>query len=225
MAKAAKTQVGRARTIPIMGKQPVLIAGVMERPAETPNPMHGATEPFSFPTARSLMPAPVYESTVPRRVVEAEIDDLLEWGMPRFLHRYPRCTAESVRPLLMVATRGGRYNFLRTASACALFVAETTPWEPLLSVFDVFVVSRPARGPGGRVVDEGAGSPAWQAAKLEVPNLYKAGLAWARDIGAVTYHYGQSTGVDLDPIANEIGHDVREVGYTLILNKVEVAAE
>lgn len=191
-----------ARVLPRMGEQPVLEAGRQERPTETPNPILASVEPFSFPTARDLMPARTHDSVIPRRVVEAEIDEILEWGLPRFLDRFPRCTPESVRPMLLVGVRGGRFNFVRTGNACGLFCAEVTPWEPLLTVYEVFVVSK---GPGVR---DGAG-----VGPLEVPNIYRAGALWANEIGACGYRYGSSTGADIEPIATRIGHDVKEISY------------
>lgn len=224
----------RARTIPIMGKQPKLSAGAIERPIETPNLTRGSAEPFSFPTARSLMAPQTYDSVIPRRVVEAELDELLQWAMPRLLQRWPRCTPESVRPMLLIATRGGRYCFLRTSVACALFVADRTWCEPDLVVESKFIISKPSSGMGGtgrtrdgaEVGDLGTAPAHYRAVKLELPNLYKAGKKWAEDVGAVSYTYEQSTGSEIEPIAGEIGSDSSFSVHTVALNKpIEIAAE
>ena len=201
---------GRAVTIPLMGEpQPVLVAGHIERPSETPNPMDNAREPFSFPTGRARQ-APTYESTTPRRVVEAEIDELLEWGLPRFQIRYPRCTVDSVKPMLVMALYSNKFCFLRTSAACGLFIAEVTPWEPELTVQDVFVVGRPRH----KGEEDNAEPPALYRARVEAINICKAALRWSIDVGAVAFHYGSTTGVNIDPMADEIGYDIRNSSFT-----------
>lgn len=183
----------RAKTIRIMGKMPEVVGGEIQRIAQT-EPSTRSPEPFSFP--RATMVKPIADV---RRVNEAELDEMLEWGVPKFQQRFPRCSRESVRPLLQTATRGGKLYFVRTDNACALFVAEVTPWEPLLFVYEVFVVSR-------------------IVAPWEVRKLYYAGRDWAKDISACGFNYGVSTGIkgeDFEPIARVIGYTHTETGFTL----------
>lgn len=153
------------------GVQPVAVAAQAERPPETPNPTLAAAEPFSFPVEQK--PVVEYGDNEPRPVVEAEIDELLEWGLPKYQEIYPRCTAESVRPMLIMACRGGRMRFMRTANAASLFVAETTPWEPQLFVYQVLVVTR-------------------IYAPKEAYRLIRSAQRWAESIGAVGFEFGRA---------------------------------
>jgi hypothetical protein len=213
---AAKVPEGRARRIPLMGEpQPVLTAGTIERPPVIPNPRPMQSEPFSFP--RERMPKPSYESTVPRPVEEADLVEFFDWGIERFLKIFPRATEGTVRPWLMQSIRAPSCRFVRTSIAFGLFYAERTPWEPELSVYDHFVVAQSGRH--GEIVKS-------IAQRLEAPNIYKEGLRWANEIGAVTYSFGQATGIDLDPIAKLIGIDTQAgdrtmSGYTKVLRRSE----
>lgn len=220
---------GRAKTIPIMGQQPKLVAGQLSRPEMIARPTEYSSEPTALPDPRTSMPKPTYESTVPRPVVEAEIDELLEWGMVRLQHRWPRCTEQSIKPLLIMATRGGRYRFLRTSSAMALFEAVTDAFEPERIVRTIFVESKPSIGGRGRpiVEDEGSAPAVTRASNLEIPNLYKAGKKWAEEIQAREYLYEESTGTDIEPISHDVGTDSRRVWHSVLLNKssLEMAAE
>lgn len=208
---AAAVPPSRAKTLPRMGEpQPVLVAGTIERPPVTPNPMLEHSEPFAFP--RERMAKPSYESTVPRPVEEADLVEFFDWGIERFLKIYPRATEGTVRPWLMQSLRMPSCRFVRTSIAFGLFYAERTPWEPELSVYDHFVVARAGRH--GEIVQA-------IAQRLEAPNIYKEGLRWSREIGAVTFQFGASTGVDLEPIAKMLGFDPdkgdrRASGYTMV---------
>lgn len=159
------------------GKQPPQVAAHQERPAETPNPMLVASEPFAFP------PEPrrghEYSEFDPRPVVEAEIEGLMEWGLPKYQETWPRCTYDSVKPMLIMACRGGRMRFLQTDNVVALFIAETTPWEPELYVWTVLVASR---------ID----------AAREVHRLLRAGKRWAEEIGAVGFEFGTAARETMD---------------------------
>lgn len=197
----------KAVVLPPMGDQPEIKAAVASRPPETPNPYANAFEPIVAP--QRVIPAKFYGEKEVRRVVEAEIDELMSWGMIRFRVRYPRCQPENVRPMLQLATRGGRMAFLRTDNACGMFYAEITPWEPELVVHEVFVVSR-------KVVPR------------EVLNLYKAGREWAREIGAVEYEFGSSTGIDITAIARRVGYNhemITNQSFTIQFDKGAPAPE
>ncbi|HSS23226.1 MAG TPA: hypothetical protein VLL82_02180 [Mycobacterium sp.] len=189
----------RARAIPRMGEAPKLPKHVPERPEMTENPQAGGFEPVTISLERPPI-KPDYAKTTVRRVVPAEIDWLIEWGLPRFQHRFPRCTPQSIWATLNLGCQGGAMYFVRTDSACGLFVAERTPWEPELAVYDVFVVKkRDAQN------------------EEERDAIYRAGLRWAEEIGAVTYQYGASTGVKLDAVAERIGYDYPVYGYIKVL--------
>lgn len=189
---------GRPRTLKRMGEVPALPKPELERPPVTENPMLAGMEPATIPIERPPAVRDFGRSTV-RRVVAAEIDELIAWGLPRFQARFPRCTAQSIWPLLNEAVRGGRMLFVRTNSACGLFVAERTAWEPEIAVYDVFVVKRR------------------EAADDERDAIYRAGLQWAREVGAVSFQYGSSTGAKLESVAAAIGFDVPLSGYIKIL--------
>ena len=83
-----------------------------------------------------------YGDNDPRPVVECEIDELMEWGITKMREIYPRCTAKSVRPMLVRACRDKKMRFLRTENAAALFLVETTPWEPEPYSYQVLIVTR-----------------------------------------------------------------------------------
>lgn len=188
----------RARAIPRMGEQPRLPKHVPERPEMTDNPQAGGYEPATIDISRPPI-KPDYAPTTVRRVVPAEIDWILEWAVPRFQHRYPRCTAQAWYGEFQMACQGGSFYFVRTNSAAGLFVAVRTPEEPEITVIDRFVVKRR------------------DAADGEALSIYKAGLEWAKSIDAVAFHFSSSTGVKLDKIAEAIGTDYPVYGYTKIL--------
>lgn len=188
----------RARAIPKMGEVPKVPKPVLERPEMVDNPQAVGFDPVTIDTQRPPI-RPDYAPSTVRRVVPAEIDWLIEWGLPRFQHAYPRATAQSIYPLLQLACQGGQMLFVRTDSACGLFYAERTPFEPELVVRDAFVVKR----------REGADD--------ERDAIYRAGLRWAEEIGAVNYRYGSTTGVKLDKVAEKIGYDIAVTGFIKVL--------
>lgn len=208
--QAAVVPPAKAKRIPLMGEQPILTAGEIHRPPVTPNLRAMSQEPFSFPVER--MPKPSYNSTVPRPCEEADLIEFFAWGMPRFLRIYPRAREELVRPWLMSCMRLPTHRFMRTAMAFGLFYAERTPWEPELAVYDQFVV---ARAPEGSTEDK----VILRAGQLEAPNIWREGLRWAEEIGAVTYQWGQSTGIDLEPVAKRLGYDYRAAGYVKVIRR------
>lgn len=188
----------KARAIPRMGDQPRLPKHVPERPemtADAPNVMDPVTISLERPPIK-----PDYSARTVRRVVPAEIDGILEWAVPRFQQRFPRCTPQSVWATLNLGCQGGNMLFVRTDSAVGLFIAERTPWEPELAVYDVFVCKkRDAQNEDERDA------------------IYRAGLRWAEEIGAVSYQFGASTGVKLDDVAKKIGCDYPIFGYIKVL--------
>lgn len=188
----------KARAIPKMGQTVKVPKPVLERPEMVDNPQFNGFDPATIDVQRP--PArPDYAPSTVRRVVPAEIDWLIEWGLPRFQKMYPRCTPQSIYALLNLACQGGQFLFVRTDSACGLFFAERTPFEPELVVRDAFVVKRR------------------EAADAERDAIYRAGLRWAEEIGAVNYRYGSSTGVKLDKVAEVIGYDVATYGFIKVL--------
>jgi hypothetical protein len=189
----------RGRTLPRMGDpQPALTAGTIERPPVTPNPILEREDPTSFP--RERMPEPLYDSITPRIVTEADIDELLTWGLPRFRRRYPRATPELIRPVLFAGTRGGRFRYLRTSVAQGLFEAIRTPWEPEIAVVDVFVVGRARQR--DNLTDED--KVLWKAQEQEVPNIIVAAYLWAMDIKAVSFQVAQSTGINYQRVIEQV---------------------
>ena len=189
----------RARTLPKMGgDQPRLPKMALEVPEMVDNPAQAGFEPATIDVERPLS-RPDYARTAVRRVVPAEIDWVIEWGLPRFQRRFPRCTAQSIWPMLNAGCQGGPMYFVRTESACGLFVADRTAWEPELFVSDVFVVKKR------------------EGATEERDAIYRAGLRWAEEIGAVTFQFGAETGVKLDEIAQRLGCDIPIYGYVKVL--------
>ncbi|HSS24199.1 MAG TPA: hypothetical protein VLL82_07310 [Mycobacterium sp.] len=188
----------KARAIPRMGEVPKLPKHVPERPEMIDNPQGNVLDPVTISVERPPIKRD-YAPTTVRRVVPAEIDWVLEWGIPRFQHRYPRCTPQAWYGELQLACNGGSFYFVRTDSACGLFVAIRTPEEPEITVLDRFVVKRR------------------EAADAEALSIYRSALEWAKSIGAVAYTFSSSTGVKLDKIADALGADVRTYGYTKIL--------
>lgn len=205
--QAAVIPPSKAKRIPLMGDQPVLTAGEINRPPTIPNPMAMRQEPTYFEVER--MPKPSYKSIVPRICCEADLIEFFAWGMPRFLHIFPRAREEMVRPWLMACMNSPAHRFVRTEAAFGLFYAERTPWEPELAVYDNFVVARATSE--GKVVQK--------AGALEAPNIWKEGLRWAIEVNAVTYQFGQGTGIELDPIAKMLGYDYRATGYVKVLRR------
>ena len=198
------------RKVVRLDQQPVLIAGEVVRPEMQPNPLAMREEPTFIEVER--MPPPSYKSIVPRVVVEADLVEFFAWGMPRFLRIFPRASEALVRPWLTQCLNSRSHHFVRTEAAFGLFYAERTPWEPELAVYDNFVVAR-AEGKTGaaKVLD--------RANKLEAPNIWKEGLRWAEEIGAVTYQFGQATGIDIEPVAKKLGYQYRATSYVKVLRK------
>lgn len=198
----------RPRTIPrslggvLLGEAPPMPKITIERVEATgPNPLLDFFEPYVPPPARPEVKDHDYAKSEPRRVGEADIDVLLAWMIehPDIRRRFPRCTVDSVRPFLLMATRGGRLAFMQTDNAVGLYATGVTPWEPELVAEAVFVISRVT-------------SP------FEVTALYEWGRDWANQIGAITYSYAGPDDL-LTPIAHRLGHDV-EAGDQIVTRYV-----
>src|SRR5712671_470255 len=170
-----------------------------ERPDPT-EPARSAGEPTSLTlrqyTGSLKLPGRGVSNHV-RPVTEADLEEGLLWGIPRFTRRHPRCTREGMLPLLRTACQGHPFKFLRTDRAFGLFMVERMPWEPLPTVFDVFVVSRGKDGVigGQRNID------------AEVVRIYQAALDWADSINAVEFRFANDVDedVDLAPFAERLG--------------------
>lgn len=214
MPAAARVPEGRAVTIPLMGKQPVLVAGTVSRPEMQPAVEQNLFDPII--SERPRLAKPSYDSTVPRPVEEADLVEFFDWGLGRFLKIFPRATEATVRPWLMHCLHAPGHRFVRTSICFGLFYAERTPWEPELAVYDHFVVARApstAKTDVDRVMN--------RAQSLEAPNVYKEGHRWFKEINAVSFQFGQTTGVDLEPIAKMLGFDLAKgdrhaSGYTIV---------
>lgn len=168
------------------------------QPAERPVEEREMPGPISLPLGRpDPAPAPARQPHEVRAATEADLDWMMSWGYERFIMRYPRLSPQQAYQLLKAGLQLP-YRLVRTDEGAALFVATRAPWEPELVVYEVAVATMKAR-------------PAQAIA------LYEEGLRWAQEIGAVEYKFGSSTGVDLTPIAERIGCDIREQSFTKIL--------
>ena len=128
-----------------------------------------------------------------RAVTETDLDELLEWGIPRYIARRPWVTREGILPFLHTACQGMPFKFLRTENACGIFQAGRGPGESALSVCDVLVVDR-----------EGSN------ASFEAVKIYRAGLEWAQQLKACEFSIGEDNGIDLSAIAKRIAGCDRE---------------
>lgn len=131
-----------------------------------------------------------------RLASEADVQGIVSWALPKFQNRYPRATEDSVLPFLRNATRARHLRFFVSDNGASLWNASRTPWEPELTVSDVFVVVK---------------EPNFAA--VHAMRHYLAGLAWAQEVGAVEFFFAASTDIDLVPIARRIGYDHRSYGF------------
>jgi len=133
-----------------------------------------------------------------RHVAKAEISYIAGWAIPRYLARHPRITIDRMLPLLLEAEADkDNFQLVRTNNACGLFTVEQSPWEPLKTVCDIFVVGREY----------------CDSAAFEVCRIYANGLEWARTIGAIEFRYGTDGLTDLSSIAQRIGYDIVATNY------------
>ena len=139
-----------------------------------------------------------------RPVGEADLEELLLWGIPRIQRRYPRCTAEGILPFLRMAMASNAFRFLRTDHAGALFQMVRTAWEPEPTVFVHFVIDRQDA--------ETRETLGW-----EVVELYQAGLAWAEALRAVSFRFDDDACIDLEPVAKRIGAGRSGKTYVMVL--------
>lgn len=150
-------------------------------------------EAFSFPRME-MPPQPEPQAADVRIASEADIDWMLSWGIQKFISRYPSLTPERAEAFLRLGMYDQNYRLVRTKHGAAMFMAARTPWEPELTVSDVFVAME-------------------QPAVRELIALYDWGFEWSKLIRAVEFQFGSSTGVDITPIAERIGYDYKMVGF------------
>lgn len=138
---------------------------------------------------------------VPRRVIEADLEEMCSWGIPRFLQRFPRLNRDGMLAFLRNAMGAPTVFFVRTPNANGLACATVTPWEPLPTVYETWVVSRETTVKTG----------------IEVLSIYRAMADWAKQIGAVEFRFGSDTGVDITPIAERLGVQGKHLIHVLKL--------
>lgn len=131
-------------------------------------------------------------------VTKDEILDISEWAILRYRVRHPRLTIDRMLPLLLRAIEDrDSFHLVRTSNACGLFSVECSPWEPLKTVCDIFVV----------------GKENVSSAPFEVCRIYLSGIDWAKTIGAIEFRYGTDGLADLSGIAQRIGYDIVATNY------------
>jgi len=123
-----------------------------------------------------------------RTVTENDIEEFLEWGVPRFAEDYPDCTREAMLPFIRMVIQSNAYKALRTDNCFGLFTFARLPWEPRGMVTDVAVVSRKEDHPN-------------QHKGVELTRVCRAALEWAISHGASSFHLG----ADLAPIGRRLG--------------------
>lgn len=148
-------------------------------------------------------PKPDYE---PRLVVEGELDELIEWGLPQWRKRYPRCTVEGMVPFLRMCCLGGAYRYLRTPNVQGLFTFQRLPWEPLGVVWDIGVFGKPAGTRDGNT----------QFAR-EVADMWRAGRDWAKTLRAARFRYEICSDFNAETIAERVGFTERAAAFDLDL--------
>jgi hypothetical protein len=123
-----------------------------------------------------------------RTVTENDIEEFLEWGVPRFAERHPDCTREAMLPFIRMVISSPAYKAVRTDNCFGLFNFSRLPWEPRGIVCDVAVVSRKEDHPN-------------QHKGVELTRVCREALEWSVKLGAATFHLG----ADLGPIAKRLG--------------------
>lgn len=167
-------------------------------PERIPQVAASMQEPVSLPTARDLAQQVAqqrkHEPHAIRPVVESDLAWILESGFKLFKKRWPRAQVGAMEALLRTAIQRPEFHLVRTDDGAALWHAYRLPWEPELTVADIFV-----------------GLMRRDAAQLVA--LYRSGLNWATSINAVDFRFGSSTGIDLSPIAKRLGCDDIEQSF------------
>jgi hypothetical protein len=126
-----------------------------------------------------------------RTVNENDVEEFLEWGVPRFAEQYPDCTREAMLPFIRMAIQANTYKAVRTDNCFGLFNFTRLPWLPRGMVCDVAVVARKEDHPN-------------QHKGVELIRVCRAGLEWATHLGASRFYLG----ADLAPIAKRLGMEV-----------------
>lgn len=135
-----------------------------------------------------------------RRVTLRDLPELCDWAIPRFRERHPRITIGGMWPMLTTAIANPDCcHFVMTDNAVGLFATEIAPYEPMTVVCDVFVTGRDA------------------GCAFEVTRIYKEGMAWAYELGAIEYRFGSDTTTDLSAIAERVGFDRVCTNYVKVL--------
>jgi hypothetical protein len=163
-------------------------APVLPNPHLIPPPPAGQ---FALRSVEGPFALAAPDSNAPRAVTTGDLNELMEWALPVYQKRHPRASVESMSPLLNLACHNSRYRFLRTNDATGLFAYQTTPWEPAGEVIDLFVIARDAD------------------AVHQAVRIYRAGLAWAKQMRAAEFWFAEDTGIELTAIAERLGCDLR----------------
>jgi hypothetical protein len=104
-----------------------------------------------------------------RAIGEADIEELLEWGVPAYQARGHKVTAEAILPLCRVAIGGFPFRALRTDYAFGVFAADKKPWEVTPAVVDLFL--------------------AWRDAEFvhQAVQICRSARQWAKSVGAYEF--------------------------------------
>ena len=139
----------------------------------------------------------VTDPKMPRAVTEADLDELLTWGLPLFQSHYPGATAERMLPLLRRACAGYPYRALRTDAAFGVFMIDAKVWHTAPIVFSLFI--------------------GWQEdAPLQAVRICRSAMEWAKSIKASHFELIECFG-NLGPIAERLGIKAFTKTYTLPL--------
>ena len=122
----------------------------------------------------------------PRAVIEADLPELFEWGIPMYAARHPAVSLESMFPLVRRAIQGSPYRALRTPSAFGIFMADHKPWMLAPVVFDICI--------------------AWRDPDdvHEAVKICRAAREWAKSIKAAEFQIIECDG-DLRILAERLG--------------------
>ena len=189
-----------------------------ERPPIEENPLMAA-EPVTL-TDRPFDRRPHWRDKLAvRRMTDADLYDVWEWAYPRIAEIHPRCTEEGIWPTVRAALGENRCFFVRTENAVGLYIAETTPWEPLPTVYGVFLVGRTREDDveGDRGADGQFRTSL--AAGLQPIAILEAAYKWACDIKAFQFLFGTETKYDVSKFAERIGYDHATHGFCKLIKK------
>ncbi len=131
-----------------------------------------------------------------RTVTENDIEEFLEWGVPRFAEEYPDCTREAMLPFIRMVICSNAYKAVRTDNCFGLFTFARLPWIPRGIVSDVAVVSRKEDHPN-------------QHKGVEITRVCRAALEWAMSLNAAQFYLGAVLG----PVGKRLGMDETGTSY------------